>query len=284
MQENEGENVLRLFPPPGASVPLQGLYLNEPFGPPTERSEPFVYANFIASLDGRISLPDPRTHKSAVPSAIGNARDWRLFQELAACADALITTGRYARDLPRGVSTRSFPVSVKPEYADLLRWRRAAGLATQPAVIIVTASLDLPPLKLVAETRTVYVATGSAAEPSRVSSLQAQGVRVLRVGSGRRVEGGSLIEALAREGYRNIAVIGGGELLDALVVDGALDRLYLTLACRMLGGQTFDTLLSGPILTPAPHFGLAALHYDAEGADVEQIFAILDSRPARTAG
>jgi hypothetical protein len=77
-------------------------------------------------------------------------------------------------------------------------------------------------------------------------------------------------------------VIGGGELLDALVVDGVLNRLYLTLACRILGGQTFNTLLSGPILDPAPHFGLAALYYDAEGADVEQIFAIFDRRPANT--
>ena len=62
-------------------------------------------------LDGRISLPSARTGKFSVPAAIRNARDWRLFQELAACADALVTSGRYVRDLPHGVSARSFPVS-----------------------------------------------------------------------------------------------------------------------------------------------------------------------------
>ena len=74
-------------------------------------------------------------------------------------------------------------------------------------------------------------------------------------------------------------MIGGGEVLHALLVDDALDRFYLTLASRMLGGVSFDTLLTGPVLEPAARFRLKALHYDAEGAegsDVEQLFAILD--------
>jgi hypothetical protein len=79
--------------------------------------------------------------------------------------------------------------------------------------------------------------------------------------------------------HRNIALIGGGETLDALVVDDVLDRLYLTFACRMLGGLSFDTLLTGPALPQAALFTLKALHYDAQGADrsnVEQLFAIFD--------
>ena len=88
-----------------------------------------------------------------------------------------------------------------------------------------------------------------------------------------------MIEALARESHRNIALIGGGEILNALIVDDALDRLYLTLACRMLGGTSFDTLLTGPVLDRAASFRLKALHYDPEesaGSDVEQLFAIFE--------
>lgn len=280
MTTADGENLLRLLPHPAEPVPLQGLYLREPFGPPDQRSHSFVYTNFIASLDGRISLPHPRTMKPVVPQSLANARDWRLFQELAATADALITSGRYVRNLPRGVSARSFPVSSKPEFADLMRWRRAQGLAAQPAVVIVTASLDLPPLHALAESgRRVYVATGRSTDPRKVAGIEAQGVRVLRVGEGTRVEGGRLIEALAVESHRNIAMIGGGEVLQALLADDVLDRLYLTLACRILGGISFDTLLTGPAFEPVARFRLSALHYDAEGAegsDVEQLFAILD--------
>ena len=285
----EGKTLARLFPSPGQYVPLQGLYLTELLGPPAERSGSFVYANYIASLDGRISLPDPKTSKRRVPTAIANARDWRLFQELAACADALLVSGRYLRDLEHGVSTESFPVSAKPEYADLLEWRRVRGLAPQPAIVIVTASLELPPLRGLTESgRPVYVATGEAADPRKVAILESQGVRVLAVGDDKRVEGGRLIEALARESQWNIAMIGGGEILNALIVDDALDRLYLTLACRMLSGTSFDTLLTGPALERAVGFRLKALHYDAEdseGSDVEQLFAIFDrNAPGKPTG
>jgi riboflavin biosynthesis pyrimidine reductase len=261
-------------------VALRGLYSSERFGPPSERSHTFVYANFVASLDGRISLPDPRSNKRTVPPAIANARDWRLFQELAACADALVTSGRYVRDLPHGVSARSFPLSGKPAYEDLHQWRRMRGLTPQPAVVIVTASLDLPPLDALVEAgRSVYVATGEEAHRRDITRVESQGARVLRVGEGTRIEGDRLIEALAQDAYRNIAMIGGGEVLRALVVDDVLDRLYLTLACRMLGGLSFDTLLSGPPLEEPARFKLKALHYDAaavEGSGVEQLFAIFD--------
>jgi riboflavin biosynthesis pyrimidine reductase len=105
-------------------------------------------------------------------------------------------------------------------------------------------------------------------------------VRVLIAGDGTRIEGRRLVEALAREAHRNVALIAGGEILRALIVDGVLDRLYLTLACRMLAGESFDTLMTGPALAQAARFTLKALHYDAEGmqqADVEQLFAIFDS-------
>lgn len=280
MQEAGGKHVVRIFPGSGEHVPLHGLYLSEQLRPTGQGSEPFVYTNFIASLDGRISLPDPRTTKRTVPPAIANARDWRLFQELAACADALVTTGQYVRDLPNGVSARSFPISDKPEYDDLFRWRRTRGLGPQPAIVIVTASLELPPLRqLVESCRCVYVATGGAADPRKTARLEAEGARVLRVGHGARVEGGRLIEALAQEQHWNIAMIGGGEVVHALIADDVLDRIYLTLACRMLGGPAFDTLLTGPVLEPSARFHLKALHYDAaatDGSDVEQLFAILD--------
>jgi riboflavin biosynthesis pyrimidine reductase len=130
----------------------------------------------------------------------------------------------------------------------------------------------------------VYVATGDAVDARKMASVTSEGVRVLRVGSGTRVEGRRLIDALAAESHRNIGMIGGGEILHALLADDALDRLYLTVACRMLGGSSFDTLLTGHELQHAAGFKLKALHYDAEGfagsagSGVEQLFAILDRR------
>src|SRR5262245_3166419 len=125
MHAAEPNNLVRMLPSPGGEVPLHGLYMSERFAPPAERSGSFVYANFITSLDGRISLPDPRTLKRTVPRAIANGRDWRLFQELAACADALLTSGRSVRNHSSVISAEHFPVSGKPEYGDLVLWRVA---------------------------------------------------------------------------------------------------------------------------------------------------------------
>jgi riboflavin biosynthesis pyrimidine reductase len=132
---------------------------------------------------------------------------------------------------------------------------------------------------LVESGRSVYVATGSAADPRKAAAVKSQGARVLDAGGGTRVEGRALIEALAREQLWNIALIAGGEIQHTLVVDNALDRLYLTVACSMLGGLSFDTLLTGPALDQAAPFTLKALHYDPHGAEksnVEQLFAVFD--------
>lgn len=282
MTSTESEKrILRLFPGPTQPVPLHGLYLDEALRPTGTPARPFVYASFVASLDGRISLPDPDTHASKPPRAITNPCDWRLFQELTAVADVVMTSGRYIRDLAAGDAQADLPVSDKPEFADLLEWRRARGLAPQPAVVIVTYTLDLPiPESLLHSGRPVYVATGGAADTARAEALTAQGVRVLKLGSGSLVEGGALIAALAREGFGNIDMIAGAELLDTLLVAGVFDRLYLTQACRMLGGRSFDTLLKGGRLDPPADFDLRALfHDDAAGDPVgQQLFTVLDRR------
>ncbi|HET8699324.1 MAG TPA: dihydrofolate reductase family protein, partial [Gammaproteobacteria bacterium] len=252
----------------------------ERFGPPAAPRGTFVYANYISSLDGRISLPDPQSARRTAPRGITNPRDWRLFQELAACADALLVSGSHVRDLRSGAFDASFPVSAKPEYEDLLRWRRTHGLAPQPAVVIVTATVDLPPLDALVESgRKVYVAAGEGADPRKIAAVQSQGAQALVAGGGSRVEGRKLIDALARESHRKIALISGGTLLHALIAADVLDRLYLTLACRLLGGLSFDTLLTGAELDQPARFKLDALHYDAETAEgdgVEQLFAILE--------
>lgn len=278
------EQVLRLFPGPAEPAPLRGLYLDDSLRPAGTPDRPFVYASFIESLDGRISLPDPETKIRKVPNAIANPRDWRLVQELAAPADVLVTSGRYIRDLAAGVAQDNLPVSDKVEFADLLAWRRAHGLAPQPAVAIVTSSLDLPiPEALLKSGRAIYVATGAGADISRVNSFATQGVRVLQAGSGTRVEGRALIAALAQEGFGNIDMTAGSVLLSTLLADGAFNRLYLTEACRILGGRSFETLLTGEELNPPADFKLHSLYYDSgEDGAIQQLFAVLDYHAAPT--
>ena len=48
--------MLQLFPPPVREQRLSGLYLEESLPRPAAGAAPFLYANFVTSLDGRIAV------------------------------------------------------------------------------------------------------------------------------------------------------------------------------------------------------------------------------------
>jgi len=86
-------------PLPAAERKLEGLYLSHDLRQHYLKSgRAFVYANFVTSIDGRIAVPRSNGNGLVVPKNIANKRDWRLFQELAAQADIIISSGRYLRD------------------------------------------------------------------------------------------------------------------------------------------------------------------------------------------
>ena len=88
------ENILQLYPLPAAEMPLTGAYLSHQIRQHAEKTgKPYIYANFVASLDGRIAIPQPGGRGFAIPKTTANERDWRLYQELAAQADLILSTG-----------------------------------------------------------------------------------------------------------------------------------------------------------------------------------------------
>jgi riboflavin biosynthesis pyrimidine reductase len=268
--------VLRLFPRSVEAVPLEGLYLAHGLRAHAEAAGSYVYANFIASLDGRIAVNAPRKASLSIPQAIVNPRDWRLFQELAAQADVLLSSGRYVRELAQGVAQDLLPIAEEGRYQDLRAWRQAQGLAPQPAVVIVSASLNLPLGEAPSvPQRELIVATGLAADTAKVRAIERQGVPVLFAGTGLRVQGRPLITSLQRRGLKSICSIAGPEVLATLLTDRVLDRLYLTQVPRILGGYGYATLFEGERLAPPADFELHSLHYEAAAEDrVGQLFGV----------
>ena len=255
--------VLQLYPVPGGEIELQGLYLKHNLQQLASAAQPLVYANFITSLDGRIAIPKPGTDTHQVPPTIANDRDWRLFQELGAQADVLITSARYFRQLAANNAQDSLPIGPEEDYADLRQWRIEQGLTPQPAVAILSSSLDLPlPALQFYRDRPLFVVTGDAADPQRVRNIEAEGVPVLRAGPGRRVTGNGLLRCLTAQGFNSIYGVAGPQVLHTLVSAGVLNRLYLTVAHRLIGGTKFDTMVWGESLTPVADLHLRYLYYD----------------------
>lgn len=268
------KTVLRLFPPPAEEIPLRSLYLDLGLHRIGTPSEPFVYANFLTSLDGRIALEDARG-ETYLPKQLTTSSDFRLFVELEAQADCLITHGGYLRALAAGRLGNILQIGLDPRHGDLAEWRAREGLTPQPAIVIASASLDFPMPDSIARCgQTCYIATGRGAEPGRVAAWRDLGYEILIAGEHRLVDGAPLVRALGERGYRSIYLIAGPQMLDTMLRTQRLRRLFQTITHQLLGGRSFRTLLPGAEMGGNGEMKLLSLYYDPhEPAGTGQWFA-----------
>ncbi len=259
----DADTIWQLYPAPARETALAGLYLGHDlrrFG--AASGKPFVYTNYVVSIDGRIAIPRTEGKGMMVPPDTANDRDWRLFQELAVQADVIISSGRYLRDYADGRTQEILRIYDQPQFADLGRWRAERGLPPYPDLAVVSGSLDFPvPPFLTQSGRKVIVLTHGAADAARMRRLEAEAAQVITAGDS-DVSGAQAIAALGDLGYRTVYMATGPRVHHLLLADNALDRLYTTVAHRLLGGQPFSSLVEGDLLHPAIGLHLAALYYD----------------------
>jgi riboflavin biosynthesis pyrimidine reductase len=277
------DHLLRLYPKPFAEQPLRGLYLEHRLHMLGTQERPFVYANFLSSLDGRIAVEDSARDNAYIPEHISTDSDLRLFLELQAQADCLITHGGYLRALSEGRLGNILQVGVQPGAEELSLWRKAQGLPSQPAVVIASASLDFPLHPSLQEhNQAVYIATGRGADPRRVNEWRERGCRILIAGEAASVEGRALVRALRELGLVSLYLIAGPQMLDTMVRQRQLSRLYHTTTHQLVGGTDFHTMLPGPMLGEEGNLRLRSLYYDADApAGSGQFFAQFDTSATR---
>ena len=256
------DNLTRLFPLPPRERPLPGTYLaHEVRQFAAESGKPFVYGNFVTSVDGRIAIPRPGDDGLTVPQDTANERDWRLFQELAAQADIIISSGRYLRDWAAGRAQEILRVD-DPRFADLRTWRAEHGLKPLPDIAIISRSLDFPiPDVLTAGGRQVVVVTVAGQDAARVGEIEAKAGRVIVAGQ-KGVDGSEMVRQMADLGYQTVYSASGPKVLHLLLASNVLSRLYLTSANRLLGGQPFSSIVEGPLLQPAFDLRLSEVYLD----------------------
>lgn len=268
--------VERLYPTPAARLPLSGLYLAHELRDRGATTRPFVYSNFIASLDGRISEFDRRAQRRMPPRTTRHPHDWHLYLELAAQADAVVTSGRRLRELGAqgGPTLQCVADLARPEFAS---WRRERGLPPYPTCVVLSTSLDLPLDALQRRAHgELIVLTGTQVDRKRAQALRTVGIEVVEA-SGPRVTGYDVYRLAVERGYRTVYSIAGPEVFYTLVASAHFHRLYLTFALRLIGGTDFDTLLRGAALFPPADLRLHELHLDPPRDDLPGLlYATLD--------
>ncbi|MBF0281757.1 MAG: dihydrofolate reductase family protein [Zetaproteobacteria bacterium] len=245
--------------------PLIGSYLEKALHRAAPVGDLLIYANYIASLDGRISLKNPHTGQYDVPASIANQRDWRLYQELAAQADVMLTSARYFRQLELGCAQDLLPVGQGDAYDDLRQWRHEQGLSPQPDIVVISQSLDIPiaSLRPWLTQRKVLIATLTSPSDAKMTPFVDAGIEILHLGD-TKVEGLLLKHALIARNYRAAYMIAGPQVHAMLLEAGVLNRLFLTTRHTLIGGADGHSILNQDL--QIPHVcRLNSLYLDRDG-------------------
>ena len=236
MKKNTPE-IIQLHPEHREYRSVKGLYLSEELHVRARNAgKPVRYANFITSLDGRIAVSHHGVER--LPESLSNANDLRLFLELLAQADCIITHGAYLRARAAGLLGDILHCD-----DELSEWRRRQQLAA-PTIVVCSASLDFPVPADLARDRLI-IATGQQCDAAHADQWRDRGYHVIIAGKQRLVEADALLSYLTERGFLSICFAAGPRLLESALQTSCLDLLYLTVSHQFIGGEEFRTLIPG---------------------------------------
>jgi riboflavin biosynthesis pyrimidine reductase len=215
---------------------------------------PYVYSNFVTTLDGVVSLGVPG-HAGGGDISGRNQHDRLLMGLLRAASDAVIVGAGTLRAVP---NHRWTPDYVYPALAiDYQQLRSALGRQGPPLNVIATASgkIDLGlSVFQSGEVDVLLATTKRGAEQIAPQSLPPR-VRVASVAEDGRLTARAVLTAVTdtRPADR-ILVEGGPRLIGDFFAERCLDELFLTLAPQIAGRddqQERPGLVSGRTFAPA---------------------------------
>jgi riboflavin biosynthesis pyrimidine reductase len=207
------------------------LALAEAYGGSLGFSEPRLYANFVASLDGVVAIPG-EIQSNRMISAHSEA-DRFVMGLLRACADAVLVGAGTMLSSPRTrwTAEHAYPAAA-PLYGEL---RRSRGRPPRPTLAVLSGSGSVDPRHpALEEGALVLTSEGGAA---RLRGRLPRATTILAVGTEAHVDPVAAVEALHRRGHELILSEGGPTTFGALVAAGLVDELFLTTS-PLLAGRT----------------------------------------------
>ena len=131
------------------------------------------------------------------------------------------------------------------------------------------SSLDFPwHESLDASGQSVHIVTGAKSKSSVKETWMEQGHDVKTFGSETNVDVGMLMEFLQKQGYRSVYLVAGPQLLQDLLVHNYLDRFFMTMCHKFLGGEDFKSVIPKNVLGKKGHMVLRSLYMDQENSSM----------------
>lgn len=209
--------------------------------------EPVLYSNFVASLDGVVTLGSSPNAGSAISGR--NQPDRFLMGLLRACADAVLLGAGTLRATPGHEWT---PEHIFPElaasFADL---RVHLGRRPRPRLVLLTSSgdVDVSHRALVAGATIITTARGARNLGGRLPDS----CDLVELGESGEVDVARAVDVLHEREDRVILSEGGPHVMGELVKRDLLDEAFLTVS-PVLAGRNQERrlgMVAGVELLPA---------------------------------
>ena len=202
---------------------------------------PTVYANFVASLDGTVALPEIPRSNTLIGS--GSEADRFVMGLLRALADVVVIGSGTLHGSPTGTWS---PAGPHPASAALLaELRLLRGQPERPELAILTGSgtIDVRHPALTARTSILTSTAGAAHLRDRLPDA----VEVTPLTSEPEIDPRVALRALKERGHRLILFEAGPHTFGVFSAAGLVDELFLTVSPLLTGGsaQTRLSLVEG---------------------------------------
>jgi riboflavin biosynthesis pyrimidine reductase len=199
------------------------------YGGPLGFSEPRLYANFVASLDGVVAIPG-EIQSNRLISAQSEA-DRFVMGLLRACADAVLVGAGTMLGSPRTLWTaeHAYPPAA-PLYGEL---RRSRGRPPRPTLAVLSGSGSVDPRHPALEEGSLVLTSERGA--ARLHGRLPRATTILAVGAEAPIDPVAAVEVLRQRGHELILSEGGPTAFGALIAAELVEELFLTTSPLLAG-------------------------------------------------
>ncbi|MGE4428870.1 MAG: dihydrofolate reductase family protein [Solirubrobacteraceae bacterium] len=203
-----------------------------------------VLADPARAADGRprtigvmVSSVDGHATVKGRSGGLGSPEDRLVFRGMRERVDALLVG-------PGTLNRERYSTVLDAHQREA---RRASGLPEEPPLATITRGFSLDPDLPLLHQDVVDTLIYTEVDPP--AGVDGPRVEIVRLG---RATPSAALGDLHRRGVRTLACEGGPSLLAALVADGLLDELLLTVSPQLVGGPDPLTILAGlPSVDPS---------------------------------
>jgi riboflavin biosynthesis pyrimidine reductase len=187
-----------------------------------------VYANFVSSLDGIVSIGDIPASSTVIGGR--DEGDRFVMALLRAAADVVLIGAGTFREHRGPWAARAASSGEPDPFAAL---RLAEGRTPVPTLAVVTASGRIEPKEGTGQ-ETLALTTRRGAEALARSGARLSEVVV--VGDGEALDGAGIVGGLRSRGFERVLTEGGPRLMAQLLDAHVVDELFLTVSPIFAGG------------------------------------------------